>query len=277
MNRVRQFFSALAFRAPAAQPVSAFSLQELESAPLKWLKRLLLVRVGLSSMETLLAEIQRFPMNKLDEARECCWLIATQAAEDGRPFMIVLKPVPKDSVGRIPNFRVYEPSQVDGVFSTLKSAYAETDREVWFCLSIVDDTTLSLGGRYTMSKEYGPEIVEMIWYTSPRLIEEVSLPSFPFPFWRAKRYPGTLGFQTDLLHIPAKYGGKTDESQKKFLREAHWVMGTIRRYWGSIECLCAILYAAGAREVSLEFRVNAGDLAFIDWDTDRDTGPLGGQ
>jgi len=249
-------------------PIPVFSDAELAIEPAKWLKRLLMARLGLISHEELENQIQRYSMDDLDFAEQQCRMIVEDATRSAKNFMIVLKAVGRDDVARIQNFRVYSADEVSATFSEISRVYGHTDRQLWFCLSIVDPGTISLGGRLTLPKTGYLEVIELIWFTSPRRIDEVSGENFPFPFWRAQRKQGQLAFRTETLHIPSKYLQKSNRHAEDFERDAHFVT---RHLWYSslqIDALRQVLYEAGENEVTVEFKVEDGELSFIDWDTE---------
>lgn len=268
MNRTRNFFASLRF--PNQQPL--FTQKELEE-PTKWLKRLLMARIGLITVQELETQIHRYSLAELALARTECFTIASSAAASKKNFMIVLKVVPKGEAGLLRNFRIYSPGEVDGTFQQIEGYCEPLDQsghKLWFCLSIIDPKTLSLGGRITLSGGHRPNQIEMTWYTSPRRIEEFVGVGFPFPFWRAIRPVGKLAFRTDFIHVPEDFLVGHHDSVDDYLQDARLVLRRIWQYSTAIEDLCNVLFAAGVNEVSLEFILNAGILTFIDWDTEQD-------
>jgi len=230
-----------------------------------------MVRIGLTTVEELETQIHRYSLAELALARTECFAIASSAAASNKNFMIVLKVVPKDAAGLIRNFRIYSSGEVDTTLQQIE-AYCEplnqSSHQLWFCLSIIDPKTLSLGGRITLSGGHRPDCIEMIWYTSPRRIEEFSDVDFPFPFWRAIRPIGKLAFRTDFIHVPESFLVGYHDSIDNYLKDARLVLRNIWQHSTAIRNLCDILFNAGANEVSLEFVLNAGILTFTDWDTE---------
>jgi hypothetical protein len=231
-----------------------------------------MTRVGLIPAEELQTYNypQRYSMRQLEIARQHCHAIVGQASVNGKNFMIVLKAVPRDSVGLIRNFRVYSPVEIDSTFDQIVYLYHTTDHQLWFCLSVIDPTTLSLGGRLTLSQGNRPDEIELVWYTSPRRIEEFSGADFAFPFWRAHRDMEQLAFRTELLHVPDTHLVNRHTAPKSYLQDAYFVTRQLWKHSPAISRLCTILYAAGVNEVALEFKFEAGSLYFTDWDTDQE-------
>ena len=264
----RSFFSNLIYSSSGeVEPTRIFSPDEIALEPLKWLKRLMLVRQGLSSMEVLESEISRFPAKRMAEAKSQCLALALEAHEFGKNFMIVLKIVPRDTVGLIPNYRVYYPEAIDDVFSRLEGASTSDEDELWYCLSIVDSATLSLGGRVVIPSDSSSETVELVWYTSPRLIEEFNGSNFDYPFLRARRHNGEIRYRNELLYVPDQFQ-LNKQSRDRYVEEGNWAINEVWRHRSGIDAICGTVFRAGAREISIEFRVNVGNLVFIDWDTD---------
>jgi len=275
MGQLRSFFAQLHYppqsgsSAPPQERTYIFSQEEIATEPLKWLKYLLMARVGLISAEELQTHNypQRYSMGQLEVARQQCHAIARRASTSGKDFMIVLKAVPKDNVGLIHNFRVYSSAEIDSAFAQIAQLCCTTKHQLWFCLSIIDFTTLSLGGRLTLPRGNRGDEIELIWHTSPRRIEEFSGADFAFPFWRAHRDLGQFTFRTELLHIPHRYLVNRHSSKESYLQDAFFVTRRLWQHSTAIHRLCTILYTAGANEVALEFKFEAGLLSFIDWDT----------
>ena len=280
MHRTREFFGSFRYVPPwvffhsnaeicqQTDFPSVFSDDEIANTPLKWLKRLLLTKVGLMRLDDLEHEINRFKMEQLEVAVEECLSLARTSETLSQEFMIVVKAIPKDEAGMIPNFRIYSVEDVDKVFTEFGELYKESDREIWFCQTIVSSSARNLGGRITFPRTFHPQYIEMVWYTSPRRIEEVLSPNFPFPFWRGKKPIGRLQYQTEIMYIPDKYRQPIPQPEKKFLNDAKHTAKQIMEKREAIDWLVAILYDAGAKEVSLEFITSEEKVLFVDWDSD---------
>ena len=274
----RHFFAQLtySFTRLAAnvhqRDIRVFSEEEIANEPLKWLKRLLMARVGLILNEDLNNEIRRYSMSDLRHAQEECRQaleVRSAKTSPGRSLIVVKAVGMNDLIG-IRNFRILSDSEIDASFDEIASLYGETDRQLWFCVSLVDTTTLSVGGRISMPEGENPEDIELIWYTSPRRIDDYSGSDFEFPFWRAKRQLGQLVFRTDLLHVPTSYLTKSGRTLADYEREARYVLQQVRYAAPAMRRLSSIVCARepyNIGEVTFEFKVEAGELLFIDWDS----------
>lgn len=248
------------------QPI--FSDSELQNEPVKWLKKLLLVRVGLSSMEQLSNEIHRYSSAMLDQAEQDCIDLVDPLVIDKREFMVVFKKIPPNNVGLLPNFRAYSIDDIIAYFNGLRSNHhKDSAEELWFCINTIDNTAMSLGGRLLIPCYYAPECIELVWHTTPRFIEKLTIPEFEFPFLRGVREVGKLFFDIETLFFPLRFSKKLSFNKNKYLSEWLEVTHHIDQNKENIDLLCSILRHYGAQEISLEFCVNNGKFMFIDWDT----------
>jgi hypothetical protein len=281
----RDFFASLRYVDPeninryvfGNKPVIAgypvFTSAELANEPLKWLKYLLLARLGLRPLEELTQDIQRYPFSNWQVAQSRCIDFLVKAQQHQQSSLIVVKLVPMDKAGQLPNFHISQLEEVEKVFKAVCAARQPTDVEIWFCQSTVGIGTLSLAGRLTLPgySSFGPSWLEVVWYTSPRLLENIDLSTFPYPYLRAVRHTGQLAYRVDKLHIPPTYLSSMDTDATQFLRDFQWLGTQIASYREKIATLEAILTYAGANELSLEFKSDAGHFRFIDWDTEVET------
>ena len=92
--RAREFFTALRWTCGDAQSTyGVFTDDELENSPLKWLKYVLLERVGLTTIEELKSSIRRFQVDAISSAERACHEMFGAAEVPVRESMIVIKVV----------------------------------------------------------------------------------------------------------------------------------------------------------------------------------------
>jgi hypothetical protein len=246
---------------------AVISQHELETEARKRLKRLLMVRTGMVTEDETEKEVLRYPVSAIDEARQACEALVKEQEEQCIEFLIMLKVVAQDDVARIPNFKITSSADIDSVFTQVAQTYAGTKCMIWFSISIVDPRTLSLGGRLTLPAA-SEHMIELVWHTSPRSIEMFTEKDFAFPFWRARRPFGGLAFRTECLYIPRHYLTSYSHTRMEYEHDAYFVNRQVWQRNKAIQNLCEVLYASGAKDVTLEFRVQLGVIRFIDWDTD---------
>ena len=123
---------------------------------------------------------------------------------------------------------------------------------------------------FTGLGSFTPGLLEIVWFTSPRKIEEYKDHGFPYPFLQAHRDPGSIRYTVDALHIPGAYGA-IPNMELRLIRDYHWVLESFRLHQEKIDQLTEILVAAGAQEVSIEFKSSTARFSFIDWDTEIET------
>lgn len=250
-----------------------FTPEELSHEPLKWLKYVLLGRLGLRPLHELGKEIKRFPVLNWAEAQEQCIELLINAKQQQQQILVVIKLVPMDSAGQLPNFRITGMEAVASAFRNARAACRPIFKEMWLCGSAIDVGGLNLAGRITLPgfNSTASSIIEVVWYTSPRLIENLDVSTFPYPYLRAQRLFGRSNYQVEQLHIPTSSAVNGIVSQKELLDEFAWIMKQIFFHREKIADLEAIVANAGANELSLEFKSDNGNFRFIDWDTEVET------
>lgn len=185
--------------------------------------------------------------------------------------MVVFKVVFFDKAGQLPNYRIYSPDNIPSALKFVQN-YSMQAQEVWICESGVADSGSNFGGRVTLpvGENLLPSVLEIVWFTSPRKIEEFQDDNFQYPFLIASKHSPSLQFTVDKLHIPEKYlqyPGLRDN----FIRDAQWVLASLHYRKEAIETLKIILSGAGAKEISLEFKSSRNRFSIIDWDTEIET------
>ncbi len=90
-HSAREFFSALQWDYSQESNIPVFSTEEISSLPLKWLKYLLLERVGLANLKDLESNILRFDIEEIEHARIACRELFESDEMGRRNSMVVLK------------------------------------------------------------------------------------------------------------------------------------------------------------------------------------------
>jgi hypothetical protein len=238
--------------------------EEIAVEPLKWLKYLVMDRVGLESIETIGEQVRRFRISTALLAKR--WIQETFATlPPSRGNMVVLKVVPWDTGAQLRNYRILGDSDIAASFDSLLETYKGLDHELWCCQSFVAQKGTNLGGRITFPLPGRDQVLELVWYASPRLIETVSLPNFDHPYLRATRRQLVTSFTIEAFHIPSSEDLK---GRAPFLEDFRWVACELSTRFQSMQLLAEIMRDAGAREVCFCFKVSDGLLTVIDWDTE---------
>jgi hypothetical protein len=270
-RNAREFFAFLKWDYSEQSSAIVFTDYESRELPLKWLKYLLLERVGLTTLQELDETIHRFPVADAKKAKNFCYqLLKSRNTENSN--MIVLKVVFSDRAGQLPNFRIYRRSDIPTAFESALAQYMTEAQEIWLCQSEIAHSDANFGGRLSMPGNvvYAPSILEIVWFTSPRLLEEYRTKSFAYPFLRAYKRPGSLQFRLDELHLPEKWRVEPNEKER-FLQDAQWVLYSLKSHREALDKLELILFGAGANELSIEFKASGGKFSIIDWDTEIET------
>ena len=269
----RQFFQNLSWDSVESN-TKIFSDDEMESLPLKWLKYLLLEKVSISASNTHKFSIHRFLNTEINATKQKCYLLFSKNKnEPDKSLMIVVKLVSMNQAGQLSNYRLYSVDEIDKTLDTVKKRIWEDKKikEIWLCVSSVSQTTNDYGGRisFDLTSKYQPTILEMVWYTSPRLIENFSQHGFEYPFMRLSKLPCKKEYKIVEIYVPTKFSSTTLVNKLK--QNAQELLYFLYTKQDNIKILQSILSRAGSQELSLEFKKSFGGIHIIDWDTEIET------
>lgn len=241
-----------------------FSNDELLKEPLKWLKYLVMDRVGLEPISKISYQIKRFNIFSVELAKN--WANKQFSTSLESEKMIVAKVVPWDYGAQLKNYVMFSQLDVEPNFKKIMDEYPHIPYELWCCESPIGAEGFNLGGRINYPKGDKNQILELVWYASPRLIEKVNLSSFKYPYLRAERNSTNPQFRIKVLHIPSEYSIKTGVNI--FEEDFKWIAKELEYNRKPLELLSSTLYEFGAKEICFCFKVTEGNLTIIDWDTE---------
>lgn len=249
---------------PGESPM--FTLSELSREPIKWLKYLVMDRVGLESIDKIASQINRFSISGIDSAKEWVHQRFETTHSSNMRCMIVAKVVPWDCGAQLKNYRMFSLEDIEPTFRAILDDFPDAMHELWCCESSIGKGGFNLGGRLTFPKGNKEQFLELVWFASPRLVESFQLPDFEFPYLRAVRNYLEPRFSIEILHIPNDYN--MNLSQQLCRMDFHAVAHQLAMKRRAMEVLISILYEFGAGEVSFCFKITDGRLTIIDWDTE---------
>src|SRR5580693_3639868 len=173
--------------------------------PVKWRKYLALVDFGFQSADELASEIRRYPKSKVHRLVSDINSDIRRDSRRARRSLYVVKLVPADLQGQLPNFRVERSSQLKQLVAFLTVHSGETYLEAWYCRTRIDSEIFSVAGRivFNAANTGGTQIVEQLWRGSPRLLETYC-GDFEFPYVRASRYSWGWPYSIEHVHLPRK-------------------------------------------------------------------------
>jgi len=246
----------------------------MPAAPLKWRKYLALVDFGFLSAAELAADIRRYPKSKVHRLVSDIRSDIRHDSRRARRSLYVVKLVPADLQGQLPNFRVERSSQLKPLVAFLAAHSGENHLEAWYCRTRVDSEVFSVAGRIVFSAANSgkTQLVEQLWRGSPRLLETYS-GDFTFPYVRASRYSWGWPYSVEHVHLPRKSALSNLQLQSEF----GYSMRCIEQAREKIEAFCAFLDSFSFKAYSLEYKIVASQLKIIDWDTPNDKRVLGSQ
>jgi hypothetical protein len=262
----RHFFSELSWHiAEGGRRYPVFNQDEITNTPLKWLKHLLLVYVGLREIDELHKEIHRFPMTRdgLIQARKVCSTILDNSEPE--TILIVLKIIFQDRTMGLPNYRITAIKQIKPTFGSIELAYLNKVDELWLCKSDISRSSSNFGGRVTfrLDTTWMHDVIEIIWYTSPRMLDQCQF--MDFPHLRASRRPGALSFVIDDFYVPKAFSNK--QLKQNLSKDYEVALLELYKRREKIDILGDILRKNDIGEVVLEFKMDLGHFKIIDWDT----------
>jgi len=239
----------------------------MPAEPLKWKKYLALADFGFQSTNELAADIRRY---RISQVRRLVSDLSSDIRDDlrrARGSFYVVKLVPADLPGQLPNFRVERSSQLKQLVAFLTAPRGETYLEAWYCRTRIDSEVFSVAGRivFSAANTGGTQIVEQLWRGSPRLLETYSH-DFAFPYVRASRYSWGWPYSIQHVHLPRKSALSNLQLQSEF----GYSMRCIEQEREKIATFCAFLDSFSFKAYSLEYKIVASQLKIIDWDTPND-------
>jgi hypothetical protein len=180
------------------------------AVPMKWRKYLALVDFGFVSADELAADIRRY---RISEVRRLVSDLRSDIRDDfrrARRNFYVVKLVPADLPGQLPNFNVERVSQLKQLVAFLTAHSGETYLEAWYCRTRIDAEVFSVAGRIVFSAPNTgrTQLVEQLWRGSPRLLETYS-DDFALPYVRASRYSWGWPYSIEHVHLPRKSARKS--------------------------------------------------------------------
>jgi hypothetical protein len=239
----------------------------MPAVPLKWRKYLALVDFGLASANELAADIRRYPISKAHRLVSDLGSDLGDDARQSRRSFYVVKLVPADLPGQLPNFRVERSSQLKPLTAFLAAHSKENYLEAWYCRTRIDAEVFSVAGRIVFSAADSgrTQLTEQLWRASPRQLETYS-DDFVFPYVRASRYSWGWPYSIEHVHLPRKSALSNSQLHSEF----GYSMQCIEQEREKIETFCAFLDSFSFKAYSLEYKIVASQLKIIDWDTPDD-------
>jgi hypothetical protein len=242
--------------------------------PLKWKKYLALVDFGFISADELAADIRRYPRSKVHRLVSDIRADIRRDSRRARRSLYVVKLVPADLPGQLPNFNVERASQLPQLVAFLAAHGGGNHIEAWYCRTRIDSEVFSVAGRivFSATNTGTTQLVEQLWRGSPRLLETYS-DNFALPYVRASRYSWGWPYSIDHVHLPRKSALSNLQLQSEF----GYSMRCIEQESETIATFCAFLDSFSFKAYSLEYKIVASQLRIIDWDTPNDRRVLASQ
>ena len=235
------------------------------SNTLKWKKYNLLAQLGFTPLIYLKDNIFIYPIEKLNILIDDVYSYFLHNLEN--KVLVVIKFLELDKPGQLLNFRLTHLPEKNDLRTKIQANTTNSIVEYWFCCSQVSNNPDNFSGRYLFNligEVESDEIIEIVWWTSPRIIE-TDQAGTEFPLARFSRKFPSRTFTIDL--IPDHRFNISDESLNFCLTQ---ILGLFRRKSRSIALFQKVLLTHKFNTFSLEFKFESGKGHFIDWDTYND-------
>lgn len=242
--------------------------------PLKWKKYLALVDFGFQSADELATDIRRYQVSKADRLVRDLESDLRNDSRRARSSFYVVKLVPADLPGQLPNFNLERVSQLKRLVTFLTAHSREKYLEAWYCRTRIDAEVFSVAGRivFTAPDTGRTQLVEQLWRGSPRKLETYS-GDFAFPYVRASRYSWGWPYSVEQVHLPRKSALSHLQVQSEF----GYSMRCIEQEREKLAAFCTFLDSFSFKAYSLEYKIVASQVKIIDWDTPNDRRVLASQ
>jgi hypothetical protein len=226
----------------------------------------MLADYGFRTHEQLEHDIRRFSRDERQRLIDSVRREFAKAAFTGG-MLCVVKLVPNDLQGQLPNCRLNSVEDLAVLNKFFKQYDDFAYSEVWHCQTIVGPASLSVAGRiiFTNLDDDQSQLIEQVWRCSPRLIEEYS-ESFKFPYLRAARYGWGWRYDVEHVHCP----NPSVDSESSILAEFSIAAKVLESNRERVEGFCSFLDSFHFRAYSLEYKIVNGKFFLIDWDTPND-------
>lgn len=186
-------------------------------------------------------------------------------SEPGSLFVVV-KLVPLHLGRQLPNYLLETVADLPGLDDFLSNTPGHF-AEVWYCLTRVDASVFSVAGRIAFGAQGGArQVIEQVWRTSPRKIEQFGRLQFEWPYARASRWSWGWKWQSEQLYIPPNSSLQIETLQADLSR----VTRAIYERQETLEEFVRVVEACGLTSHSIEYKVVGEHVSVIDWDTSDD-------
>ena len=235
--------------------------------PMKWRKYLALVDFGFLSAGELSADIRRYRISNVHRLVSDLRSDLRADIRQAHTSFYVVKLVPADLPGQLPNFNVERSSQLKQLPAFLATHGGENYLEAWYCRTRIDSEVFSVAGRIVFSAgDAGrTQLVEQLWRGSPRRLETYS-DDFAFPYVRASRCSWGWPYSIEHVHLPRKSALNNLQLHSEF----GYSMRCIEQEKEKLEAFCTFLDSFSFKAYSIEYKIVASQLKIIDWDTPDD-------
>lgn len=220
----------------------------------KYKKHATLVFFGLKTQEELDKDLARYDVSEIEKIKSDI-LADMQASKVPKTYIISL--VPKLEYYKLPNKLIKSEEDFEGL-EDFVSSHRDVS-EVWRFQKEND----GMIGRFSIS-ESGEQIVEQIWGTNHRDLDNYNNQDASLPLIRASRERWGVGYAIHEMR------GLTAEDKERIKKGFIQAILEIERNREKIEMMLEEFQKADLHELAIEYRIDSKGFAFIDWDSSND-------
>ena len=237
--------------------------------PKKWQKWMLMETIGLTPQGFRNSEVRRYAPSEINRVVD---YISNELSASAQPHseqgsLFIVKVIDATLFGQFPNIRFRTRDDLRGALEKIRSQIMAGTVEVWICKTTIDYSPISFAGRYLVQLEpLRHEIIELVWWDSPRILNSISHEDFDVPYLVAERFSGQMAYRINQFRPGKKYALELSDS----VECVRIVCEHLRRYSNAVSDFESLVERCGLSAYNLEFKFAKGRGVTIDWDTASD-------
>jgi len=240
----------------------------------KWRKWLLMEAIGLTPVGFRENEVKRYLSTEIDHVIRYLYktFAAHQSANAQTDLLVVVKPIDSTAFGQFPNIRFRSLDELPFASREIRSHITPAACELWVCKTQLDYLPGTFAGRYLVHLHpVREEVIEIVWWESPRLLNSIAINDTPNPYLMSKRAAGQKVFRIGYFHPGIQRALTRDESEGC----VQLLYQHLLRHETALTAFESLVESCNLSHYNIEFKFTRGFGVNIDWDTASDGHVLG--
>lgn len=235
--------------------------------PIKWKKYKILTYFKLRDYDNLVNEVKRYKSKDIKNL-----ILDIKESMNDNDILYVIQLIKNYQLVNIPNRRIRTIEDLRCFANEVEqNNLCNKYDEIWYNKTQINENNRSVLGRVSFSTLIDRQILEQIWNSSPRILNEVSFSSqvddeYDLTYWHAEREKWNKEFETKRMY-PKNISSKELDIYEI---DKQYTIKKIQFYRKEIEAFREYLKLIGIREFSLEYKMDNDQFRFIDFDSDND-------